>query len=163
MLCCLCWGTGFVKNVFGWLWEVLRILVGLSEEKVFCGVSSSSLEMSSSIVSMSFVSCMSPALRLSFVDTLVWSSLGMNGSGKESSVSNSLPLSPGVVVVVSDFFVGSVVSVFSLPGLSHFFCVIKDGSVDFRLETFFPGSYFCPDVTICNFLGWTVKRSAHFA
>ena len=134
--------------------------MGFSEVNVFCGILSSSLKMSSGIVSMS---CMSSALGSSFVDTLVWSSLGVNRSGKESSVSNSLLLSSGVVVVVSDIFVGSVVSVFSLLGLSCFFCVIEDGSIDFCLETFFPRSYFHPNMAICSFLGWTVKRSAHFA
>ena len=52
-------GGFFVVNVFGSWWDILGIPAGFLVSKLFGGASSSSLEMSSSIVSIS--ACVSSA------------------------------------------------------------------------------------------------------
>ena len=84
-----CGGGFFVVNVFDWWWDVLGIPAGFLVSKLFDEASSSSLEMSSGIVSIS--ACVSSAPQSSLVpDILVFFSLGANGSGNESSSSSSL-------------------------------------------------------------------------
>ena len=53
-------GGFFVVNVFGWRWDVLGIPAGFLVSKLFSGASSSSLEMSSGIVSISACASVAP-------------------------------------------------------------------------------------------------------
>ena len=92
-----------------------------------------------------------------------WDVLGILVGFLETNVFSGASPSSSDMSSASASFVGPVVSVFSVVVFSCFFCVANEGSVDLRLETFFPGSYFRPDTAICNFFGCTAKRSAHFA
>ena len=64
-----CGGGFFVENIFGWWWDILGIPAGFLVSKLSSGASSSSLEMSSGIVSIS--ACVSSAPWSSFVPDIL--------------------------------------------------------------------------------------------